>query len=162
MHPLMGKIGVLFVCYGNICRSPMAEYVFRKLLDEECLADRFYVASAGTSGEHIGDPVDSRAAEELRMHGISCEGKRGRRMKRSDFTDFDYIVGMDAHNMEYIRWTAPAEPTCEIAMLMDYAGGGEISDPYYTGDFGRTYMDVSRGCRGLLDHIIDEHPELKS
>ncbi len=67
----MGKIGVLFVCYGNICRSPMAEFVFKKLLDEEGLSDRFYVGSAGTSGEHIGDHVDSRAAEELRMHGIS-------------------------------------------------------------------------------------------
>ena len=116
----MGKIGVLFVCYGNICRSPMAEFVFRRILDEEDLEDRFYVASAATSGEHIGDPVDRRAADELRMHGISCEGKRGRRLKRSDFTDYDYIVGMDARNMEYIRWMAPAEPTCEISMLMAY------------------------------------------
>ena len=147
----MGKIGVLFVCYGNICRSPMAEFVFRKLLDEEGLADRFYVASAATSGDHIGDPVDSRAAAELRMHGISCEGKRGRRLKR---------LGMDNRNMEYIRWTAPAEPTCEISMLMDHADGGEVADPYYTGDFGRTYRDVSRGCRALLDHIREEHPEL--
>ena len=157
---MMGKIGVLFVCYGNICRSPMAEFVFRKLLDEEGLADRFYVASAATSGDHIGDPVDSRAAAELRMHGISCEGKRGRRLKRSDFTDYDYIVGMDNRNMEYIRWTAPAEPTCEISMLMDHADGGEVADPYYTGDFGRTYRDVSRGCRALLGHIREEHPEL--
>ena len=94
------------------------------------------------------------------MHGISCEGKRGRRLKRSDFTDYDYIVGMDNRNMEYIRWTAPAEPTCEISMLMDHADGGEVADPYYTGDFGRTYRDVSRGCRALLDHIREEHPEL--
>ena len=158
----MGKIGVLFVCYGNICRSPMAEFVFKKLLDEEGLADRFYVASAGTSGEHIGDPVDGRAAAELRLHGISPDGKRGRRMIRSDFTDYDYIVGMDDRNMEYIRWTAPADPTCEILMMMDHAGGGEIADPYYTGDFGRTYRDLVRGCRGLLGHILEGHPELKT
>ena len=156
----MGKIGVLFVCYGNICRSPMAEFVFKKILDEEGLSDRFYVGSAGTSGEHIGDHVDSRAAEELRMHGISCEGKRSRRLVRSDYTDFDYVVGMDNRNMEYIRWTAPADPTCEIGMMMDYADGGEVADPYYTGDFGKTYRDLIRGCRGLLDHIISEHLEL--
>ena len=154
----MGKIGVLFVCHGNICRSPMAEFVFRKMLDEEGLADRFHVASAGTSGEHIGDPVDARAAAELRAHGISPEGKRGRRMVRSDFVDFDYIAGMDRRNMEYIHRTSPASPACEIRMLMDYAGGGEISDPYYTGDFDRTYRDVTRGCRGLLDRILEEHP----
>lgn len=157
----MGRIGVLFVCYGNICRSPMAEFVFGKMLDEEGLSDRFKVASAGTSGEHIGDPVDPRAAEELRMHGISCDGKRGRRLVRSDYVDFDYIVGMDSRNMEYIHWTAPSEPACEIGLLMDYADGGEISDPYYTGDFSATYRDVTRGCRGLLDHILSQHPELR-
>ena len=162
IRPAMGKIGVLFVCYGNICRSPLAEFVFRRLLDEEGLAEHFYVASAATSGEHIGDPVDRRAAEELRLHGISSEGKRGRRMLRSDFTDFDYIVGMDHRNMEYIRWTAPSEPTCEIHMMMDFADGGEIADPYYTGDFGRTYRDLVRGCRGLLDHILEEHPEVRA
>ena len=156
----MGKIGVLFVCYGNICRSPMAEFVFRKLLDERGIADRFYVASAGTSGEHIGDPVDRRAAEVLRLHGISCDGKRGRRLKRSDFTDYDYIVGMDEHNMEYIRWTSPAEQTHETSTLEHRADGGEVADPYYTGDFGRTYTDITLGCLGLLDHILSEHPEV--
>ena len=95
------------------------------------------------------------------MHGITCEGKRGQRLKRSDFTDYDYIVGMDRRNMEYIRWTAPADPTCEISMLMDHADGGEVADPYYTGDFGQTYRDVTRGCRGLLDLILEEHPELR-
>ncbi len=156
----MGKIGVLFVCYGNICRSPMAEFVFRRILDEEGLADRFNVASAATSGEHIGDPVDARAAKELMSHGISCEGKRGRRLIRSDYLDYDYIVGMDRRNMEYIHWTAPSEPACEIGMLMDYADGGEIADPYYTGDFGKTYDDLRIGCRCLLEHILSEHPEI--
>ena len=124
----MGKIGVLFVCYGNICRSPMAEFVFRRILDES--------------------------------HGISCEGKRGRRLIRSDYLDYDYIVGMDRRNMEYIHWTAPSQYACEIGMLMDYADGGEIADPYYTGDFGKTYDDLRIGCRRLLEHILSEHPEM--
>lgn len=155
------RIGVLFVCYGNICRSPMAEFVFKDMLDGEGLTDRFVVQSAATSGEHIGDPPDPRTVEELRRHGISCEGKRGRRLKRSDYVDFDYIVGMDSRNLEYIRWTAPADPVCEMSLLLDHAGGGEVADPYYTGDFGRAHRDISRGCRGLLDHILDEHPELR-
>ena len=157
----MARIGVMFVCYGNICRSPMAEFVFKRLVFEEGLSEKFEIESSATSGEHIGDPPDRRAANELRMHGISCDGKRGRRLKRSDFVDFDYIVCMDSMNMEYIRWMAPAEPVCEIAKLLDYAGGGDISDPYYTGDFGRTYCDIERGCRGLLDSIRAEHPELR-
>lgn len=158
---MMGKTRVLFVCYGNICRSPMAEFAFRKILDEEGLSDSFEVASAATSGEHIGDPVDPRAAAELRSHGISPDGKRGRRMVRKDFVDYDYVIGMDRRNMEYIHRTAPPNPSCEIRMLMDYADGGEISDPYYTGDFGRTYRDVTRGCRGLLDHILKEKRQVE-
>ena len=158
---IVSRIRVLFVCYGNICRSPMAEFVFKKIVDDAGLSDRFDIASAATSGEHIGDLPDRRTAEELRIHGISCEGKRGRRMVRSDFVDYDYIVGMDRRNMEYILRTSPAEPVCEIGMLMEYADGGEVADPYYTGDFGKTYRDVTKGCRALLDHIISEHPELR-
>lgn len=118
----MGKIGVLFVCYGNICRSPMAEFVFRRILDEEGLADRFNVASAATSGEHIGDPVDARAAKELMSHGISCEGKRGRRLIRSDYLDYDYIVGMDRRNMEYRMQAPPGAHTVRAS------GDGAMSD----------------------------------
>ncbi len=155
----MVKIGVLFVYHSNICRSPMTEFVFRKLLDEEDLADGFYVVSAGTGGEYIGDSVNRRVTEELKIHGISCEDKRGRRI-HSDFTDFNYIVGMDRQNMEYIYWIAPSEPTCEIGMLMEYADGGEISDLYYTRDFGRTYRDLAQ-CRRFLDHIVSRHLELR-
>lgn len=156
----MSKIGVMFVCYGNICRSPMAEFVFKKMVSDEGLSDRFSIESSATSGEHIGDPPDRRTAAELRSHGIQCDGKKGRRIRRSDFVDYDYIVGMDSMNMEYLRWMAPADPVCEISKLMDHAGGGDISDPYYTGDFGKTYDDIVKGCRGLLDHIRNEHPEL--
>lgn len=157
----MVRIGVLFVCYGNICRSPMAEFVFRDMLDREGLSDRFEVASAATSGEHIGDSPDPRTARQLAMHGISCAGKRGRRLVRSDFVDFDYIVGMDSMNLEYISHLAPHGCTCRLGRLLDYAGGGNVADPYYTGDFARTYAEVEKGCRGLLEKIIEDHPELR-
>lgn len=157
---MIGRIRVMFVCYGNICRSPMAEFVFRDMVTERGLGDRFVVASAGTSGEHIGDRPDPRTVAELALHGISCEGKTSRRLLRSDFLDYDYVVCMDRMNLGYVQRTAPPEMACEISLLMDHAGGGEVADPYYTGDFGRAYRDIRRGCEGLLEHIEERHPEL--
>lgn len=157
---MIGRIKVMFVCYGNICRSPMAEFVFRDMLRERGLEDRFVVASSGTSGEHIGDPPDPRTVSELAIHGISCDGKTSRRLLRGDFLDYDYVVCMDRNNLGYVNRIAPPEMACEISLLMDHAGGGEVADPYYTGDFGRAYRDIRRGCEGLLDHIVREHPEL--
>lgn len=157
---MLERIGVLFVCYGNICRSPMAEFVFRDLLKRRGLSDRFDVASAGTSGEHIGDPPDPRTAAVLKEHGISCEGKRSRRLVKADFVDYDYMVCMDRMNLDFINRTRPGGRVCEIALLMSYAGGGIVDDPYYTLDFGKAYSDILRGCEGLLDHIVSEHPEL--
>ena len=157
----MTKIGVLFVCYGNICRSPMAEFVFKDIVRKEGLSDRFITASAATSGEHIGDSPDPRTVEQLNIHGISCDGKRGRRLVRSDYIDFDYIVGMDKMNLDYIQRIAPPDHACTIARLLDFSGGGNIADPYYTGDFATTYVQVQKGCRALLDRILSEHPELK-
>lgn len=158
----MRKIRVLFVCYGNICRSPMAEFIFKKLLDEKGLADRFEVASAGTSGEHIGDSPDRRAAATLREHGISCEGKQSRRIIRADYVDYDYVIAMDRCNLDYMTRTGPSGHSCELRMLMSYVGGGDVDDPYYTGDFETTYRDISAGCEGLLEHIMTQHPELRS
>ncbi len=158
---MLERISVLFVCYGNICRSPMAEFVFKKVLDENGLSDRFEVASAGTSGEHIGDPPDIRAARTLKEHGISCEGKRSRRVVRTDFADYDYMVCMDHMNMDFLQRIRPQGRVCEISMLMSFAGGGEVADPYYTLDFEKAYSDIRRGCEGLLIHIESEHPELK-
>ncbi|MBQ8179122.1 MAG: low molecular weight phosphotyrosine protein phosphatase [Candidatus Methanomethylophilaceae archaeon] len=147
---------VLFVCYGNICRSPIAEFVFRDMVSAEGLSDRIVTASCATSAEHIGDPVDRRSRAELERHGISCDGKRGRRLTRDDYSEYDYIIGMDRRNLEYIRTMAPSPDCCRMGMLMDYAGGGEVADPWYTGDFGRAYSDIERGCAGLLDHIRRE------
>lgn len=147
------KTKVLFVCYGNICRSPLAEFVFRDMVEKRGLQDRIETASCATSSEHIGDPVDPRSQRVLAQHGISCAGKVGRRLTKSDFTEYDYILGMDRHNLEYIRMLCPGSVPCRIGMLMDYVGGGQVADPWYTGDFEKTYRDVCRGCRALLDKI---------
>ncbi len=147
------SINVLFVCYGNICRSPLAEFVFKDMVEKEGLQDRIHVASAGTSGEHIGDPVDRRSAAVMAQHGISCEGKRSRRLIVSDFYDYDYVLGMDRMNLDYIRSICPNPGKCKIGLLLDYAGGGIVDDPYFTLDFDKAYSDIERGCRGLLEDI---------
>lgn len=156
----IGRISVLFVCYGNICRSPIGEFVFKRMVEEKGLSERFRVESAGTSGEHIGDNPDRRAASVLASHGISCAGKTSRRILRPDFLDFDYIVCMDRMNLDYLHRMSPPNHVGEISLLMDYADGGEVADPYYTGDFEKAYRDIERGCRGLMDHILSQHPEL--
>ena len=150
----MRKVRVLFVCYGNICRSPLAEFVFKDMVREAGYEDRFEIASCATSAEHIGDPVDRRSAEVLAQHGISCAGKTARRLNTRDYCTYDYIIGMDRNNLRCIRTMAPQEDCCVMGMLLDYDKGGEVADPWYTGDFDRAYRDVVRGCRGLLDTIV--------
>ncbi len=145
-------VSVLFVCYGNICRSPLAEFVFKDMVEKAGLQGRIYIESAGTSGEHLGDHVDRRSVAVMKKHGISCDGKRSRQLTRDDFREFDYIIAMDRQNMEDIRWLCP-NPGCKVAMLMDYAGGGEVDDPYFTLDFDKAYSDIEAGCKGLLEEI---------
>ena len=145
-------ISVLFVCHGNICRSPLAEFVFKDMVEKEGLSGKIYVESAGTSEYHIGDPVDRRSAEVMRKHGISCAGKKSRQLELKDFDEFDYIIAMDNENMENIGYLCP-KPRCTVKLLMDYAGGGIVDDPYFTLDFDKAYADISEGCKGLLAEI---------
>ncbi len=147
------SLGVLFVCYGNICRSPLAEFVFKDMVSKEGLQDSIYVASAGTSGEHLGDPVDRRSAAVMAKHGISCEGKRSRQLNIKDFVEFDYIIAMDNENMRDISRLCPNPGSCTVRKLMDYAGGGIVDDPYFTLDFDKAYADIHKGCEGLLEEI---------
>jgi len=149
----MCLVNVLFVCYGNICRSPLAEFVFKDMVEKEGLGGKIDVASAGTSGEHIGDPVDRRSTEVLKRHGISCAGKRSRQLVLSDFTDYDYVIGMDYQNMRHMAAMCPNPGSCTVRLLMDYADGGIVDDPYFTLDFDKAYDDIKRGCRGLLEDV---------
>ncbi len=134
----------------------MAEYVFRDMVDKAGLSDKIECASCATSAEHLGDPADSRTAAVLAKRGISCADKRARRLTRGDFSVYNYIIGMDRYNLEYIRTLSPGDGFSETALLMSYVGGGDVADPWYTGDFERTYRDVCRGCEALLKRIREK------
>ncbi len=147
------SVKVLFVCYGNICRSPIAEFLFRSMADAEGLSGSIMCESCATSDENAGCRVDPRSARVLSEHGISCEGKRARRITDGDFRSFDYIVCMDRMNLRFLERARPRDCKAEVSMLLDHAGGGEIDDPWYTGDFDKAYEEIERGCAGLLREI---------
>lgn len=146
---------LLFVCHGNICRSPMAEFVMKNLVREAGLEGQFQIASAATSTEEIGNPVYSPARRELARHGISCEGKRSVRLKREDYADYDLLLGMDRWNLQNMKRMLGGDPEEKIHLLMDYSQHPwrEVADPWYTGDFETTYRDVLKGCEGLLSYL---------
>lgn len=146
---------ILFICHGNICRSPMAEFVMKKLVWERGLADRFTIASAATSTEEIGNGVYPPVRRLLAQHGIDCSGKTARQMKKSDYEEYDLIIGMDSANFRNMSRICGGDPEGKIHLLMDYtARPGNVADPWYTGDFETTWRDVNEGCRGLLDSIL--------
>ena len=165
---------ILFVCHGNICRSPMAEFVMKEMVAElrngkgaagnnamaRC-AD-FEIASAATSTEEIGNPVYPPARRILASHGISCNGKTARQMTLRDYEYYDYIVLMDRNNLRNLRWILPAEiyeKECagggKVSLLMDWTGNSrDVADPWYTGDFTATWNDVNAGCRAMLEQLL--------
>ena len=152
-------IKVLFICHGNICRSPMAEFIFKDILHSRGLTHRFEVASAATSTEEIwngiGNPVYPPAKAELAKHGISCEGKRAVQVTKKDYEYYDYLICMDTANLRNIARIVGADTQNKISLLLDYADryGQSIADPWYSGDFGKTYKDVLEGCNGLLEYF---------
>ena len=151
-------IKILFVCHGNICRSPMAEFVMKEKLKRLGLEDRFFVASAATTEEEIwngqGNPVYPPAKKMLAAHGISCAGKRAVLMTRYDYRKYDLIVGMDRENMSDMRRICGGDPDGRLSLLMDYTDTpGSVADPWYTGDFQRTYDDVVRGVDGMIEAL---------
>ena len=173
------KIKILFVCHGNICRSPMAEFVMKKLvrdlpatLPAESLADvEFEIASAATSTEEIGNPVYPPARRMLAMHGIDCSGKTARQMTARDYEYYDYIVLMDRNNLRNLRWILPADVYAretaaagvssrdagnrKVSLLMDWVHKSrDVADPWYTGDFQATWDDVNEGCKAMLAQIL--------
>ena len=143
---------ILFVCHGNICRSPMAEFVMKWLVEKAGREGEFEIASAATSTEEIGNPVYPPARRKLAEHGITSAGKVARQLTRSDYRHYDIIVGMDRWNMRNMQRMLGGDPDGKLRLLMDYTGrpGEELADPWYTGDFETTWRDVLEGCQGLL------------
>ena len=175
-------IKILFVCHGNICRSPMAEFVMKKLVRDisssakqvttntALTATDFEIASAATSTEEIGNPVYPPARRMLASHGIDCSVKTARQMTVADYNHYDYIVLMDQNNLRNLRWILPRDiyerelaqykdardsRVGKVSLLMDWAGKNrDVADPWYTGDFEATWQDVNEGCTALLQHIL--------
>ena len=168
-------IKILFVCHGNICRSPMAEFVMKKMVQDlpttlssgtSLTAADFEIASAATSTEEIGNPVYPPARRMLARHGIDCSGKTARQMTAADYAHYDYIVLMDQNNLRNLRWILPRDiyeretgtAPRKISLLMDWAGKNrDVADPWYTGDFEATWQDVNEGCSAMLQRLIENH-----
>lgn len=148
-------IKILFVCHGNICRSPMAEFVFRDMVQKRGLSEYIETASAATSTEEIGNPVHRGTRKKLAEHGISPDGKYAVQLTRGDYDKYDYLIGMDSANIRNMqRMTGGGD---KIHKLLEFAGiSRDVADPWYTGDFDATYNDVELGCRALLDMLEAE------
>ena len=150
-------IKILFLCHGNICRSPMAEFVMKDLVAKAGIADRFHIESAATSTEEIGNSVYPPARRKLAEHGIGCAGKTARQLRRSDYGQWDYLVGMDEANRRNITRMCGGDPEGKISLLLDHTPRPrEVADPWYTGDFERTWQDVLEGCTALLAEIREK------
>lgn len=145
---------ILMVCHGNICRSPMAEFVLRDMVAKQGRSDEFFIRSCATSTEEIGNPVHYGTRRKLLQVGISCEGKTAVQMTKADYEKYDHIVAMDENNIRNILRIIKSDPQNKVSLLLDFAGEHRsIADPWYTGDFDTTYMDVVKGCTALLEKL---------
>ena len=146
---------ILFVCHGNICRSPMAEFIMKDLVKKAGLEDQFQIASAATSTEEIGNPVYPPARRKLAEHGISCAGKTARQLTKADYAQYDLLIGMDRANIRNMNRICGGDPDGKIKLLLSYTDRpGDVADPWYTDDFDATWQDVMEGCQGLLKSIL--------
>lgn len=150
-------VRILFVCHGNICRSPMAEFFMKDLVRKAGRAEEFSIASAATSTEEIGNPVYPPARRMLAAHGIDCTGKTARQLRKADYAQYDYLIGMDQANFRNMQRMCGGDPDGKIYLLLDFTDRpGQVADPWYTGDFQATWEDVLEGCEGLLRHIDNQ------
>lgn len=154
-------IKILFICHGNICRSPMAEFILKSMVAAQGLSARFQISSAATSAEEIwngiGNPVYPPARAKLAEHGIDCGGKRAVQLQKSDYEKYDFFIGMDSANIRNMVRMLGGDPGGKVYKLLSFAGSDrDISDPWYTGDFDTTYEDVVEGCTGLLEYLRSE------
>lgn len=145
---------ILFICHGNICRSPMAEFIMKDLIQKAGLEDQFYIASAATSTEETGHPVYPPARRKLAEHGIGCAGKTARQLTKGDYSRYDLLIGMDGANLRNMRRICGGDQDGKMHLLMEYTGRpGDVADPWYTGDFETAWQDVLAGCSGLLEQM---------
>ena len=145
---------ILFVCHGNICRSPMAEFVMKNIVSKAGLCSEFEIASAATSTEEIGSPVYPNARRKLAEHGIDCSGKTARQLTKEDYSRYDLLIGMDSANLRNMLRICGGDPDGKIRLLLDYIGEHrDVADPWYTRDFEATWRDVLSGCTALLQQL---------
>ena len=150
---------ILFVCHGNICRSPMAEFLMKELVRQAGQAEAFCIASAATSAEELGNPVYPPVRRKLAEHGIDCSGKTARQLTRRDYEDWDLLIGMDEENMAGMRRLFGGDPEGKLHMLLEYAGLHQgVADPWYTRDFDAAWQDVTVGCTALLNRLSRKRP----
>ena len=138
---------ILFVCHGNICRSPMAEFVMKDMVKKAGIAEQFHIESVAVSREELGNPVYPPARRELARHGIACDGHRARQITQADCDRFDHILYMDRSNARYLERLFPGETKFRPFLSRD------VADPWYTGDFTQTWLDICEGCRKLLEEL---------
>lgn len=154
----MEKFRIMFVCHGNICRSPMAEFIFRDIAQKNGKADRFIISSSATSTEEIicgrGNPVYPPAKEMLLSKGIVCDGKRAVQLKREDYENYDLFIGMDSANIRNMKAILGKDDDRKIRKLMSFAGrNSDVADPWYSGRFDIAYNDILEGCEGLWEEL---------
>lgn len=152
-------ISILFICHGNICRSPMAEFVMKKMVVAAGVGDSFYIASAATTDEEIyrgaGNPVYPPVRKLLAAEGIDTAGKRATLLRREDYGKYDFLIGMDAENMYDMKEIFQGDPEKKCHLLLDYSDHPRnVADPWYTRDFQKTWQDVNEGCHGLLAYCL--------
>lgn len=150
-------IKILFICHGNICRSPMAEFVLRDMAEKKGFSKQLLTASAATSTEEIGNPVHYGTKRKLAEHGISTAGKTAVLLRKSDYGKYDFLLGMDQRNIENMKRIVGGDPEKKIYRLLDFTNRpGDIADPWYTGNFDKTYEDIWEGCAGFLKKIENQ------
>ena len=151
-------ISILFVCHGNICRSPMAEFYMKDIVKKAKLDRAFRIESAATSREEIGNGVYPPARRELARHGIGCGGHAARQVTHRDYEEFDYLICMESYNIRNLQRIIGSDPEGKVSRLLDHTHRpGDVADPWYTGDFGATWRDVSEGCDALLRELRQRH-----
>lgn len=147
-------IKILFICHGNICRSPMAEFVMKDMVEKNGMQHLFYIASAATSSEEIGNPVHHGTRNKLKQYGISTAGKHAVQLKKSDYEHYDYLIGMEERNLANMRRITGGDPDKKMYRLLDFSSHPrDIADPWYTGNFDLTYTDIVEGCEALLSYL---------